>query len=99
MQQSPHEAKVNATVNWSAQSSQSSTATDNDTLTIPAYGIANMRVEYITAKDRFTLGLGVSNLLDRVYFVGGSDYSVTSGTSRYDLGRPREFSVTGKLRF
>jgi iron complex outermembrane receptor protein len=94
-----HEAKVNATVNWSAQSSQSSTATDNDTLTIPAYGIANMRVEYITAKDRFTLGLGVSNLLDRVYFVGGSDYSVTSGTSRYDLGRPREFSVTGKLRF
>jgi iron complex outermembrane receptor protein len=91
--------KVVTTINYSFQDDQKSTPTDSDALLLPAYGLLNGRVEFSPANGAFTIGAFVTNLLNAEYFVGGANYTGNVGTFHYDIGRPREFGVTGRVNF
>jgi iron complex outermembrane receptor protein len=94
----PGEAKLRSTVNWSWKSSQHSTPTDVDTLVLPSYGLLNGRIEYVAA-TRWTLAAFGTNLLNKVYYAGGVDYSANVWSPLYDLGRPREWGVSVRYDF
>lgn len=91
--------RVVTTLNYSFQDDQKSTPTDSDALLLPAYGLLNGRVEFSPANRAFTVGAFVTNLLDTKYYVGGANYTGNVGTYHYDLGRPREFGITGRYNF
>jgi iron complex outermembrane recepter protein len=94
----PGEAKLRSTVNWSWEASQHSTPTDVDTLVLPSYGLLNGRIEYM-ASTHWTLAAFGTNLLNKVYYVGGVNYSSNVGSPLYDLGRPREWGASVRYSF
>ncbi|GAO77474.1 TonB-dependent receptor [Sphingopyxis sp. C-1] len=87
-------AKLVASVNFSFNDEQRSTATDADTLILDAYGLVNARIEYTDPSGRYSIAPYVTNLFDKKYAVGGVNFYANVGAARYDLGRPREFGVT-----
>ena len=89
---------LRGTVNWSWQASQHSTPTDDDTLVLRSYGLLNARLE-CSAGNHWTFALFGTNLVNRVYYVGGVNYSANVGSAHYDLGQPREFGVSGRYNF
>ncbi|GLT00363.1 TonB-dependent receptor [Sphingobium jiangsuense] len=89
-----------ATLNWSYQAKQYSAPSVPIQPVIPAYGVLNARVDLSHKDSGLSLGLFVTNLTDKVYYIGGNDYSnAATGTAQYDLGRPREFGATLKFAF
>jgi iron complex outermembrane receptor protein len=86
-------SKLRATLNWSWEASQHSTPTDSDTLVLPSYGLLNGRLEY-SAFTHWTVAAIGTNLTNKVYYVGGGDYSVNVGSSYYNIGRPREWGIS-----
>jgi iron complex outermembrane receptor protein len=89
---------LRGTVNWSWEARQNSTPTDADTLSLPSYGLLNARLECI-AGTHWTVAAFGTNLTNRVYYVGGVNYSDNVGSAHYDLGRPREFGVSARYNF
>lgn len=91
--------RLNASTNWSWQASQWSTPASDRAL-IPSYGLWNARLEISDPDIGWSLAGYVTNITDKVYYIGGSNLSSAgTGTLRYDLGRPREFGVTAKFSF
>ena len=86
-------SKRRATLNWSWEASQHSTPTDSDTLVLPSYGLLNGRLEY-SAFTHWTVAAIGTNLTNKVYYIGGGDYSVNMGSSYYNIGRPREWGIS-----
>jgi iron complex outermembrane recepter protein len=69
---------------------------------IPAYGLANARLTYRDASDKWELALQGTNIFDKYYFVnlnGNVPASNPSNTQTGYPGTPREFAVTLKRRF
>jgi len=92
--------RVTATTNWSYQARQYSTPSASDQLLLPAYGLLNARLEVGDRSGKWSVALFATNLTDKVYYVGGSNYAAAgTGTSQYDLGRPREFGVSMRVGF
>jgi iron complex outermembrane recepter protein len=94
----PGSAKLRSTVNWSWEGSQWSTPTDSDHLILPAYGILNTRLEY-DASAHWSIAAFGTNLTNKVYYVGGVNYSANVGSAHYDLGTPREWGISGHYAF
>lgn len=91
--------ELKASSSWSWQGVQYSTPTDSDQLRLPSYGILNARVELNRPDDGIGLALFVTNLTNKVHYVGGVNYSKTAGAAHYDLGRPREWGLTLSYSF
>jgi len=89
----------NSTLNWSHQGSQGSTPEQNGQIDLPAYGLLGARVEWVTPDKHWKVAAAGTNLTNRAYYIGGVDYTVNAGTEHLDLGRPREWSVSGKYQF
>jgi iron complex outermembrane recepter protein len=94
----PGNAKVRSTLNWSWEGSQHSTPTDVDTLVLPSYGLLNTRLEYDAAKH-WTIAAFGTNLTNKLYYVGGVNYSANVGSAHYDVGRPREWGISAHYAF
>jgi iron complex outermembrane receptor protein len=92
------EGKLRSTVNWSWQAQQHSTPTDDDTLILPSYGLLNARMEYELTKT-WTVAVFGTNLLNKVYYVGGVNYGANVGSPLYNLGVPREWGVSARASF
>jgi len=92
------DAKLRSSLNWSWRASQWSNPADADKVTLPSYGILNARIEY-AADKHWSVALTGSNLLDKLYSVGGVNYGACCGTALYDLGRPREWGLTGRYSY
>jgi iron complex outermembrane recepter protein len=90
--------KLRTTANWSWQAQQHSTPTDDDTLILPSYGLLNARLEYALA-THWTFATFGTNLLNKVYYVGGVNYSANVGSPLYNLGRPREWGASVRYSF
>jgi iron complex outermembrane recepter protein len=94
----PGNAKIRSTLNWSWEGSQHSTPTDVDTLVLPSYGLLNTRLEYDAAKH-WTIAAFGTNLTNKLYYVGGVNYSANVGSAHYDVGRPREWGISAHYAF
>ena len=88
-------------LDWTYESSQivSGTSTKYNSL-LPAHSLVNGRVSYDNTDHGFTLSGGVTNLLNKFYYVNVFDYQGL-GYPQTDAqpGRPREWYVTIKKRF
>ena len=91
--------RIVSTLNYSFEDKQYSTPTLADRLLLKSYGLLNLRVEFTDADKRFSLAGFVTNLTKEKYAIGGVNYYANVGAARYDLGRPREFGVTGRFNF
>jgi iron complex outermembrane receptor protein len=91
-------SKLRTTVNWSWEAQQHSTPTDDDTLILPSYGLLNGRLEY-AIPSRWTFAAFGTNLLNKVYYVGGVNYSANVGSPLYNLGHPREWGLSARYNF
>jgi iron complex outermembrane recepter protein len=60
---------------------------------IPAYGVGNARVEYMTANDRIELYAYVNNFTDKIYKTIGFDFSGITGSSLVVYGAPRWWGI------
>jgi iron complex outermembrane receptor protein len=85
--------------NWNWQDDQASNATDDTSLSLPAYGLLSLRAEVKSINDVLECALFVTNALDETYYVGGTDYTGSAGTRRFDLGRPREAGISLRYNF
>ena len=59
----------------------------------------SLRLDIRSPEERLELSLFGTNVTDADYFVGGTDFTASAGTARYDLGRPREFGASLKYNF
>ncbi|MEC9363598.1 MAG: TonB-dependent receptor [Pseudomonadota bacterium] len=91
--------KYALTANWNWQDDQASSATDVDSLPLKSYGLLSLRLDIRSPEERLELSLFGTNVTDADYFVGGTDFTASAGTARYDLGRPREFGASLKYNF
>lgn len=89
---------MRGTVNWSWEARQNSTPTDDDTLSLPSYGLLNARLEFDVG-EHWAAALFGTNLFNQVYYVGGVNYSANVGSAHYDLGRPREYGISVSYSF
>ncbi|MBN8818287.1 MAG: TonB-dependent receptor [Sphingomonas sp.] len=66
----------------------------------PGYTLANVRLTWQSADEDLTVGLEVTNLFDRYYFLNKFDLvGAGSGVISGQPGRPREWAVTIKKKF
>lgn len=82
---------------WTAK--QYSAVTIGDTVELPSYGVLNGRLEYQSAGDRWSIALYGTNLTNKFYLVGGTNFGWTTGATELDPARPREYGVEGKVKF
>jgi iron complex outermembrane receptor protein len=67
---------------------------------IPGYTLANARITWANAADDLTIGLEVTNLFDKYYFLNKFDLTgVGAGALSGQPGRPREWAITVKKKF
>ncbi|NGY03317.1 TonB-dependent receptor [Solimonas terrae] len=85
--------------NWNWQDDQASSATDDDSLSLPSYGLLSMRLDLKSPNDVLEFSVFMTNVTDQTYYVGGANYASSTGTARYDLGRPRETGVSLRYNF
>lgn len=62
------------------------------------YTVMNARLTYNSADDRWSVALFGTNLADRRYFVSGNA-SPAFGLAEVSYGRPREWGLSGKVKF
>ncbi len=88
---------VNADYNW--VDDQKSTVRRNNTVIMPAVGLLNARLQYVSADNRYTIAVFGTNLTNRYYLVGGTRFGAerTVLADSVDVGRPRE--IGAELRF
>jgi iron complex outermembrane receptor protein len=91
--------KYALTANWNWQDDQASSATDVDSLPLKSYGLLSLRLDIKSVDEMLEFALFGTNVTDEQYFVGGTDFTASAGTARYDLGRPREFGASLKFNF
>lgn len=92
--------RVALSANWSWEGNQYSAPGDNEQLLLPSYGLLNARIDISNPKGPWSFAVFATNLTNKVYYVGGSNLgNVGTGTAQFDLGRPREFGVTARLKF
>jgi iron complex outermembrane receptor protein len=89
---------LRGTLNWSWEATQNSTPTDIDTLSLHSYGLMNGRLELSTAAH-WSFALFGTNLLNKVYYVGGINFSANVGSAQYDLGAPREYGLSVRYNY
>jgi iron complex outermembrane receptor protein len=64
-----------------------------------AFGIANARITYIGAADKYEVGAAVENLADKHYAVMGFDNTGVNGLAQRYPGMPRWFKMHVDYRF
>jgi iron complex outermembrane recepter protein len=65
-------ASINSSINYAYKDDQESSGQDSTTLTIPDYGIANLRIAYTPAGGAWTASLYCNNCADEEYITGGA---------------------------
>jgi iron complex outermembrane receptor protein len=63
------------------------------------YALLSARITYTAPSDRFSIAVFGDNLTKREYYTFGQNALTVQGVSYAYLGRPREFGVTGSLKF
>ena len=63
------------------------------------YALLSARVTYTDADGRFSLAVFGDNLSDKEYYTFGQNALGAQGVAYNYLGRPREYGVTGSVRF
>jgi iron complex outermembrane recepter protein len=90
---------LNSTLNWSWQDTQGSTPEQAGQIVLPSYGLLGARLEYSTPDNHWKIAVSGTNLTNKVYYVGGVNYTVNAGTEHLDLGTPREWGASLKYLF
>jgi iron complex outermembrane recepter protein len=63
------------------------------------YGLVSSRLTYADATDRFSVSVYGDNLTQKKYFTFGQNALGQQGVAYAYLGRPREFGITGEIKF
>jgi iron complex outermembrane recepter protein len=63
------------------------------------YGLVAARLTYADSNDRFSISVYGDNLTNRKYYTFGQNALGAQGVAYAYLGRPREFGVTGEVKF
>jgi iron complex outermembrane recepter protein len=66
---------------------------------VPGYTVVNARVTWRGTQDLWEASLEVNNVLDKLYFFGGADWSTNAGSTTYTPALPRNWAVTLKRNF
>jgi iron complex outermembrane receptor protein len=66
---------------------------------VPGYTVVNARITWRGAEDLWEASLEVNNILDKLYFFGGADWSTNAGSTTYTPALPRNWAVTLKRNF
>jgi len=69
-----------------------------DFVRVPAHGVANGRLTYDTADDRWQAAVGVTNFTNKIYYTNGFGFGTLGLDSRL-IAPPREFKVSLKRNF
>jgi iron complex outermembrane receptor protein len=96
------EGTVAANLSYSWRSSQGTTSTDTNSLTVPSYGLLNARLQYNAPDKKWSIAVFATNLTDKLYYIGGVDFGIKEhviGVSQWDVGRPREFGANVRFNF
>jgi iron complex outermembrane recepter protein len=67
---------------------------------VPSYTLANARLTWRNADEDLDIGLEVTNLFDKYYFINKFDLTgAGAGAISGQPGRPREWAVSVKKKF
>ncbi len=66
---------------------------------VPSYTLANARLTWKNEEEDLDIGLEVTNLFDKYYFINKFDLSGLAGALSGQPGRPREWALTLKKKF
>ena len=69
------------------------------TTRVPEYTVVNARATWRDSDDTWEASLEVNNVLDKLYFYGGADWSTNGGSTTLTPAMPRNWAVTVKRNF
>jgi iron complex outermembrane recepter protein len=92
---------VTANADWGWKAHQNTASTDSNAVTIPSYGILNLRLQYNAPGSKWSAALYATNLLDKTYYIGGVDFAAerSIGMKQLDVGRPQEVGFNVRYNF
>ena len=82
-----------ARVDWSYQSDMHSAAINLPFTRIPPYGVANARVTWRGAGEKWEASAEVNNLTDKLYYLSNNDWSTNAGSTTFAPAMPRNSMV------
>lgn len=94
-------AKITTNADYVWTDKQQSNLTLADQVLLPSYGVLSARIQYSAPGDRYTIALFGTNLTNKNYLIGGTDFAggYTSGVELLDPARPREVGVEVRFNF
>lgn len=63
------------------------------------FGLLNGRVAFDTADNKWELAVAVTNITDKTYITSGASAYNSLGYAAAGIGRPREWSLSGRVKF
>lgn len=96
----PSYGDLNLEMDYSWRSAQSLPAQGAASLHVPAFGVANLRLEWNQIANRpFDAAFWVKNLFDRTYLVAAQDLTSSIGIKEQTYGMPRMIGADLTYRF
>jgi iron complex outermembrane receptor protein len=84
---------------WSYQSGYNTNAVATPDNRVAGYGLANARITWDSAEDKWQGALAVTNAFDKLYYISVFDLLASSGAKYATPDNPREWSLSLKRRF
>jgi iron complex outermembrane receptor protein len=84
---------------WSYQSGYNTNVVATPDNRIEGYGLANARITWDSAEDKWQGALAVTNAFDKLYYISVFDLLASSGAKYGTPDNPREWSLSLKRRF
>lgn len=93
-------AEIGAKISYSWTDKQRAGA-DDTSLKIPAFGLANARLQYTAPDGVWSIAAFANNLLNEYYASGGANFAngFTAVSNYVDPGRPRTLGLEAKFNF
>jgi iron complex outermembrane receptor protein len=88
-----------ARVDWSYQSDMHSAAINQVFTRIPPFGVANARLTWRGAEEKWEASAELNNLTDKLYYTSNTDNSTNAGTTAFGPAMPRNWALTVKRKF
>lgn len=94
-------SKLLASADYAWTGTQYAAVTISDQVKLPSYGVLNARLQYTAPEGRFSVAVFGTNITDKFYLIGGSDFAggFTTGSRELDPARPREYGVEVRFNF
>ncbi|NOZ42942.1 MAG: TonB-dependent receptor, partial [Alphaproteobacteria bacterium] len=91
--------RLSSRIDWAFRSKVFHDATNSPSIVQDKYGLINMRLSFQPGDGDWTIAAFVTNLTDKEYIKGGTDFLAGLGFAEGQIGQPREWGASVQYKF